>query len=143
MVLIGCISRSQGQKQVFKMQFSKILSKTTRPRAFICNIIQWSSTQIVKTMSLESKGPHKGAHQFYIELYKKIFFKNHHVKTHKVQNFDVKCSIYLHLVILFFDCSNCALRVKRGPIKGAHHFHVVILGNRKYLLVKNQQAVQP
>jgi len=35
-VLVGCISRSQGKKKVFKMQFLKIfLSETTRPRAFI------------------------------------------------------------------------------------------------------------
>ena len=39
MVLIGCIRRSRGKKQVLKMQFSKIfLSKTTRPRAFIFGI---------------------------------------------------------------------------------------------------------
>jgi len=39
MVMIGCISRSLGQKQVFKMQFSKVfLSKTARPRAFIFDV---------------------------------------------------------------------------------------------------------
>jgi len=39
MVLIGYISRSWGQKYVFKMQFSKIfLSETTRPRALIFSL---------------------------------------------------------------------------------------------------------
>ena len=33
-----CICRSRGQKIGFKMQFSKILSETTRPRAFIFGI---------------------------------------------------------------------------------------------------------
>jgi len=34
-----CISRSRVKKLVFKMQFPKTLSKTTRPRAFIFGII--------------------------------------------------------------------------------------------------------
>jgi len=38
-VPVGCINRSQGQKKVFKMQFSKtFLSETTMPRAFLFGI---------------------------------------------------------------------------------------------------------
>jgi len=38
MVMIGCISRSRGQKIGLKMQFLKILSETTKPWAFIFGI---------------------------------------------------------------------------------------------------------
>ena len=39
MVLIGCICRSWGQKEVFKMQLSIIVfSETTWPRAFMFGI---------------------------------------------------------------------------------------------------------
>jgi len=37
-VPVGCLSMSRGKKYVFKMHFSKTLSKTTCPRAFIFSI---------------------------------------------------------------------------------------------------------